>query len=67
MVEPVYDLNHVVPETTVFGQFLKALFGYNANPSLSEMLAYIGYFVVVLGLLWYFNRKPVAKPTAAAG
>ncbi len=66
-IEPVYDLNHVVPETTLFGQFLKALFGYNANPSLTAMLAYIGYFVVVLGLLWYFNRKPAAKPTAAAG
>jgi hypothetical protein len=27
------------------------------------MLAYIGYFVVVLGLVWYFNRKPVEKAT----
>ncbi len=66
-IESVYDLHHIVPETTLFGQFLKALFGYNANPSLTAMLAYIGYFVVVLGLLWHFNRKPVEKSTAAAG
>jgi high-affinity iron transporter len=66
VIEHAYDLNHLVPETTLFGQFLKALFGYNANPSLTEMLAYIGYFVMVLGLMRYFNRKPVEKPAVAA-
>jgi high-affinity iron transporter len=66
VVEQVYDLNHIVPETTLFGQFLRALFGYNANPSLTEMLAYIGYFIVVFGLLWYLNRKSAAEATAAA-
>jgi high-affinity iron transporter len=64
--EQVYNLNHVVPETTLFGQFMKALFGYNANPSLTEMLAYIGYFVIVLSLMRYFNRKPVEKSRVAA-
>jgi high-affinity iron transporter len=66
VIEQVYTLNHVVPETTLFGQFLKALFGYNANPALTEMLAYIGYFVIVLGMVRYFNRKPVAKVVAGA-
>jgi high-affinity iron transporter len=66
VVENLYDLNHIVPETTLFGQFLKALFGYNANPSLTEMLAYIGYFVVVFGLVRYFNRKSTADARAAA-
>jgi high-affinity iron transporter len=65
-IEQVYTLNHVVPETTLFGQFLRALFGYNANPSLTEMLAYIGYFVVVLGLMRFFNRKPVVTAKAEA-
>lgn len=66
VIEHVYDLNHLIPETTLFGQFMKALFGYNANPSLTEMLAYIGYFTAVLGLLWFFNRKPDEKPAVAA-
>ena len=57
----MYDINSIVPETTTTGQFLKALFGYNGNPSLTEMLAYLGYFVVVLGLVWYFNRKPTVE------
>ena len=64
VVEHVYDINSIVPETTTTGQFLKALFGYNGNPSLTEMLAYLGYFVVVLGLVWYFNRKPTVEAKA---
>lgn len=64
VVEHVYDINPIVPETTTAGQFLKALFGYNGNPALTEMLAYLGYFVIVLGLLWFFNRKPAVKATA---
>jgi high-affinity iron transporter len=66
VIEQVYNLNHVVPETTLFGQFLKALFGYNANPSFTEMLGYIGYFVIVFGLLRYFNRTSAVEATAKA-
>ncbi len=29
------------------GIFFKALFGYSSMPSLEEVLAYIGYFVVI--------------------
>src|SRR5512143_1262838 len=61
VIEHVYDLNHLVPETTLFGQFLKALFGYNASPSLTEMLAYIAYFFAIFGLMRYFDRKPTVE------
>ena len=27
--------------------FLKALFGYNGNPSLIEVISYLGYFFVI--------------------
>ncbi len=66
ITEHVYDLNPIVPETTTAGQFLKALFGYNGNPSLTEMLGYLGYFVVVWGLARFFNRQSAAKSVAAA-
>ena len=65
-IEHVYNLNPILPDSSIMGEFLKALFGYNANPSLTEMLAYIGYFVVVLGVLRYFNRKPTKKVVASA-
>jgi high-affinity iron transporter len=66
VVEHVYDLNQIVPETSTAGEFLRALFGYNANPSLTEMVAYITYFVVVFGMLQFFNRKSDADARAAA-
>src|SRR5512147_1798332 len=61
MVEHIYDLNAIVPESSTVGQFLSALFGYNANPSLTEMTGYLGYFVAVFGLTRWLARKPVAK------
>jgi len=65
IVEHVYNLNSIVPETSTVGEFLKALFGYNGNPSLTETISYIGFFVVVFGLLRYLNRKSAAEATAA--
>jgi high-affinity Fe2+/Pb2+ permease len=61
----VYDLNAVMPETSLVGQFLKALFGYNASPSLTEMIGYAAYFMVVFGLTRWSARKAVVKATVA--
>ena len=51
IVEHVWDINPILNEKQPFGQMLTALFGYNANPSLSEVLSYFSYFLVV-GFLW---------------
>ncbi len=47
LVEHLWDVNHVLDENSAVGTFLKALFGYNGNPSLLEVIAYSAYFVVV--------------------
>ena len=47
LIEHVWDLNPVLDEGGAVGNVLKALFGYNGNPSLLEVLAYGVYFVVV--------------------
>jgi high-affinity iron transporter len=39
------------------GIFLKALFGYSSMPSLEEVIAYIGYFVVIYLLINARNSK----------
>ena len=39
----VWDINHTRSEQPIIGRFLTAIFGYSANPSLVEVLAYIGY------------------------
>lgn len=61
IIEHVWDLNAVLNEKQFVGQLLTALFGYNANPSLSEVIAYVAYFVG-LGLAW----KRLAQPAYAA-
>jgi high-affinity iron transporter len=53
IVEHVWDLNPVLDENSGLGQILTALIGYNGNPSLTEVLAYAGYWLLVsLALLW---------------
>jgi high-affinity Fe2+/Pb2+ permease len=43
---------------------LKTLFGYNGNPSLTEMIAYFVYIVVVTIFWQRDNRVAVVKATA---
>jgi high-affinity iron transporter len=46
---PVWNINHILNDKEGLGAFLKALFGYNGNPSLVEVLAYSG-FLLGIGL-----------------
>lgn len=48
IVEHVWDINGLVDEDSTSGSLLRTLFGYNGNPSLSEVLAYATYLTVVL-------------------
>lgn len=65
LVEHVWDLNPVLDENSTPGLFLKALFGYNGNPSLLETLAYAAYFVVIGWAAWQ-NRQRLEKRALAA-
>jgi high-affinity iron transporter len=56
LIEPVWDTNAILDENSVVGQILKTLFGYNGNPSLSEVLSYAAYF----GVLFLATRPKVA-------
>jgi high-affinity iron transporter len=59
VIEHVWDVNAFINEDSTFGLLLKALFGYNGNPSLTEMLAYFAYFVAV-----FFGLRLANKPKA---
>ncbi len=54
----LWDTNNLVDENSSLGQMLKAVVGYNGNPSLEEVVAYFGYWIaVLLGLrLWMESR-----------
>ena len=54
----VWNLNPILNDQSPLGQVLATLFGYNASPSLTEVLAYAIYFgVVLLGLQWAGSKS----------
>lgn len=64
IVEHVWDINYILPESSVVGQILTALFGYNGNPSLTEVIAYGLYFMVLGFFSWQHSRKPAIEPAS---
>lgn len=58
VVEHVYDLNPILNEKSTVGQLLTALFGYNGNPSLTELMAYVSYFAVLVLSTVRLSRQP---------
>jgi high-affinity iron transporter len=56
-VEHVWDTNAFLSEASRLGEFLTALFGYNGNPSLLEVVAWASYLLLALG---FFLRPLVA-------
>ena len=63
IVEHVWDVNAIIDERSMFGELLKTLFGYNGNPSLTEMIGYFAYLVLVVIL---FQRNAVRKDVKVA-
>lgn len=51
IVPMVYDISFVLDDRSVFGTFLRALFGYNSSPTLLHLLAWATYMVTAL-FLW---------------
>jgi high-affinity iron transporter len=66
VIEHVWNLNPILDDQSTLGQILATLFGYNGSPSLTEVLAYVFYFgVVVVGLLWAGSRPVPADQRQA--
>ena len=57
-IENLYDMNSVLNEKKGVGSFLKALFGYNGNPSFTETLM---YWVYLVSMLYFAFRKKIAQ------
>ncbi len=55
VIEHVWDINHILSDKSQFGLVLKALVGYNGNPSLTEVIAYLGYLG---GIVTYVLTRP---------
>lgn len=57
IIEPIWDTNHILHDNSPAGEILKALFGYNGNPALMEVIAYFAYFAVLGTILIRIQRK----------
>lgn len=66
IIDPVWDINHILSDNSPVGEILKALFGYNGNPTLTEVLAYGFYFVVLWGLSRVQTVRELQQKPAAA-
>jgi high-affinity iron transporter len=63
IIEHVWNVNSILDQNSIFGQLLTTLFGYNSNPSLTEMIAYFVYITVV-SIFWRRENTVPAKATA---
>ena len=63
VIEHVWNLDHIISESSLLGQLLATLFGYNSSPTLTEMLAYFMYLAVVI---FYWRRESTAAVKAPA-
>jgi len=48
---PIFDVSHILDDRGVFGTFLRALFGYNASPSLFQFSTW-GLYLVIFIVFW---------------
>jgi len=60
IIEHIWNVDTFISESSLVGQLLKTLFGYNSSPSLTEMIAYFGYIAVVT-ILWRRDAAPVKE------
>ncbi|MFZ0547846.1 MAG: FTR1 family protein [Candidatus Promineifilaceae bacterium] len=63
IIEHVWNMNPLLDENGFLGRILTTLFGYNGNPSLTELIAYVGYYVV---LFFSLRRHAVPQTQTAA-
>jgi len=64
VIEQVWNVNPVLNEGSTVGQLLKALLGYNGNPSLTEVVAYAGYYAVIFMALGHARSRAEGVPAS---
>jgi high-affinity iron transporter len=64
LIDRVWYTGAVLPEGTGFGAILQALIGYTSKPSLMQVLAYSGYYLVVGTALYLVSRRALRSASA---
>tara|TARA_R110001592_G_scaffold67058_4_gene205822 strand:+ start:493 stop:1305 length:813 start_codon:yes stop_codon:yes gene_type:complete len=66
---PLWDTSNVFAESSLIGELLHAAIGYEASPSLTQVLLYMGSILTSLLAMfaaWFFYRKPASGDTGDA-
>ena len=58
LVYSIWDTGAILSDHSAVGGAMAVLIGYNANPTLMEVLVYGGYLSLVGLWLWFGSRKP---------
>ncbi len=61
VIENVWNTNGILSDSSTLGNFLQAIFGYNASPSLTEVMAYLGYLIPAL-FIYLLSTGTKIKP-----
>lgn len=67
VIEHVWDVNGFVNENSELGLVLKALVGYNGNPSLTEVIAYVAYLGIIIVFVTSHKQTIPAVVSGTAG
>jgi len=62
VIEHIWDINPILSDKSELGLLLKALVGYNGNPSLTEVIAYLAYLGSIV--TYVSTRKQEFTPVA---
>jgi high-affinity iron transporter len=62
VIEHVWSLDKIISESSLLGQLLSTLFGYNSSPSLTEIIAYFIYLASVTIVWRRESTTPVKAP-----
>jgi len=54
---PIWDTSFIVDERSIFGQLLYALIGYEATPTLTQEILYLGYIFISVFFAIYYRKK----------
>jgi high-affinity iron transporter len=66
VVDPLWNLSILDPDTTLVGQFAKSLFGWRPDPSLLMAVGYLAYLVPIGAAFLSMTRKTGAGTREAA-
>jgi high-affinity iron transporter len=65
IVSPLWNLGRLLPDQSLVGQILHTLVGYSSSPSLTQVIAYLGYLGLLAGIIAWRRRPSPALSTPA--